>query len=121
MPLPLFVYGTLRRGCDNPWAAKLHAASHYEGPATIAGSLYRIAHYPGLVEDLTTGPVKGELWRPREFDKLIAQLDDYEGRDYQRVNRTVTTPAGEPVSAWVYLFVASIEGKPRIESGDWIE
>ena len=115
----LFVYGTLRSGHDNTWAKRLHEASDYEGPGVIAGSLYRIAHYPGLVEDDPGGEVHGELWRIRDFQPVVAALDDYEGSEYSRVVRQIRKPDGGNSEAWVYIFVASIENKPRILSGDW--
>jgi gamma-glutamylcyclotransferase (GGCT)/AIG2-like uncharacterized protein YtfP len=119
----LFVYGTLRRGCDNPWAQSLQQASEYEGPGTIAGSLYRIAGYPGWVlpeGDEPGGEVHGELWRPRDFAPLIAALDAYEGPEYQRELHPVRTASGQVLEAWVYRFVGSTEGKARIPSGDWL-
>ena len=116
--LPLFVYGTLRRGHQNEFARLLHGASDFVSMGRVRGKLYRIAHYPGCVEDDGDGWVTGEIWRPRS--ELLQRLDEYEGAEYQRVSRMIEMAEG-PVECWVYLYVASIEGKPVIESGDWVD
>ncbi len=116
MDHPLFVYGTLRGGSDNEYARLLQAESEFVTTGRLRGALYRIAHYPGWVEN-SEGWVVGEIWRPRST-AVIEILDAYEGAEYQRVTREVETVDG-PVRCWVYLFVASIAGKPVIPSGDW--
>lgn len=117
MDLPLFVYGTLRSGSDNEFARLLYSASEFVTTGRLLGSLYRIAHYPGWVED-SDGWVVGEVWNLREPASLIEELDRYEGAEYSRVVRVVHTPEG-PIDCSVYLYVASIQGKPSIISGDW--
>lgn len=48
-PAYLFVYGTLRATFDGPMAVWLRRSATPVGPATIAGTLYDIEGYPGLV------------------------------------------------------------------------
>ncbi len=119
MDYPLFVYGTLRRGSDNDFARLLHETSDFVSTGHLRGSLYRIAHYPGWVED-SGGWVTGEIWQPRDAGSMLRELDDYEGSDYERVLRMVDTPTG-PKECWVYLFLASTEKKARLFTGDWFE
>lgn len=113
----LFVYGTLRRGCGNDWARLLERTSEFLGHGRIRGTLYRVAHYPGLKEEDSNSRVCGELWRVPE--DVLARLDEYEGEEYDRVERLIETESG-PVRAWVYLFLPSAEGKEPIASGDWL-
>jgi gamma-glutamylcyclotransferase (GGCT)/AIG2-like uncharacterized protein YtfP len=126
---PLFVYGTLRSGSESEFARRLHDSSEFVSTGRVRGCLYRIATYPGCVEeecvensdgsnDSNTW-VTGEIWRPRENRTLLETLDRYEGPEYRRVVRTVETPEA-PVDCWVYLYIASIDGKQRIISGDWL-
>ena len=125
MHYPLFVYGTLRSGSGHAFARLLSETSDFVGTGRLRGSLYRIAHYPGWVEDLG-GWVKGEVWQPRDSSairstgSLLGELDEYEGPEYRRITRTIETEIG-PRECWVYLYVSSIEGKPRLISGDWLE
>jgi gamma-glutamylcyclotransferase (GGCT)/AIG2-like uncharacterized protein YtfP len=119
---PLFVYGTLKSGSNHEFAVRLRQASEFISAGRVQGSLYRIAHYPGWVEDSSGGWVTGEIWRPHEPDALLAMLDEYEGREYTRVIRHIDTAgsAGDgSLECWVYLYSASIEGKEQIISGNW--
>lgn len=118
MDYPLFVYGTLRSGSGNHFAQLLEAASDFVATGRVRGSLYRIAHYPGWVED-SDGWVQGEIRQPRDSGALLRELDEYEGEEYRRVLRVVET-ADASRECWVYLFEASIEDKTRIFSGDWL-
>jgi len=116
--LPLFVYGTLRGGCDNEFARLLHSVSDFVINGRLRGSLYRIAHYPGCVED-SDGWVTGEIWQPRDSVSIIEKLDAYEGAEYRRVARSIETSSGL-TECWVYLYADPVAGKPRILSGDWL-
>jgi len=147
---PLFVYGTLRSESDHEFARLLRGASDFVSVGRVRGSLYRIAQYPGWVEEESLGGplpygrgseagsvhfegsviqsrdrkgpdrwVTGEIWKPHEPASLLATLDRYEGPEYNRVVRSVDTPQG-PADCWAYLYVASIQGKERIISGNWL-
>jgi gamma-glutamylcyclotransferase (GGCT)/AIG2-like uncharacterized protein YtfP len=115
----LFVYGTLRRG------ARMHAllagAARPLGPATFRGRLYHLGGYPGAVASPDSGDVvRGELYAldGRDADRLLARLDRYEGPDFERVRAEVRSDG--PVSSWIYLVRTSVEGRPRIVSGDYL-
>ncbi len=118
MDHPLFVYGTLRKGSGDEFASLLESASDFVATGCVRGSLYRIAHYPGWVED-SDGWVQGEIRQPRDSGSLLHELDEYEGPDYRRVLRVMETDGG-PLQCWVYLYSRSIEGKSRVVSGDWL-
>ena len=119
MDYPLFVYGTLRSGYGNAFARLLHDTSDFVSTGRLRGSLYRIGHYAGWVED-SDGWVTGEIWQPRDSGSVLGELDEYEGAEYRRLIRTVEASEG-PRQCWVYLYVSPLDGKPRLLSGDWFE
>lgn len=58
----LFVQGTLKRGCANPWSRRLWPQAAFAGEATLPGRLYALGLYPALVEDDSSGMlVHGEV------------------------------------------------------------
>lgn len=118
---PLFVYGTLKRGCRNH---RLLAGQQFLGKArTVAGyRLFDLGEYPGMIVDATdhTG-VTGELWSI-DADRL-AELDAFEGVPeglYQRASVRLLEPfAGQ--SAETYLYTSDLGGHREIPSGIWTE
>ena len=119
MDYPLFVYGTLRSGSEHAFARLLRETSDLVCTGRLRGSLYRIAGYPGWVED-SQDFVTGEVFQPRDAGSLMMELDEYEGSEYQRVRRMVETASGER-ECWVYLYVEPVDDKSRLISGDWFE
>ena len=122
----LFVYGTLRRQSSHPMARYLEAHSTYLGRAKVAGKLFDLGRYPGLVE--ADGPeqtVFGDLVEvhdPRVLDKL----DRYEnggigkGQAYERQLVEVTWSSKPRKGlAWVYWYRGALEGCGQIETGDY--
>lgn len=114
----VFVYGTLRRGGSNDW--RMSGAS-WIGPAEVAGRLYRVDWYPGLVPDPLAGPVTGEL---HEVDAaMLAALDDYEGPEYRRVRARVAlrgAVGGDTCEAWLWEWLGDIDETRRLATGDWL-
>ena len=133
---PFFVYGTLMVGeCNRRLlegrvrgrtAGELGGALLFHGP----GVPYP---YPYAVPDPAgAGTVCGEVVEieGEAYEQVVAELDRLEGYVpggppglYDRVLRTVRTPAG-PVDAWVYLAVGAtarelLRSGVRIGSGDW--
>src|SRR5206468_4222213 len=79
---PLFFYGTLRPELAPPDVAELLARLTPLGPATVAGRLYDLGPYPGLVLDqCEPGRVHGALFAPPADPAVLTALDDYEGFD----------------------------------------
>jgi len=125
----LFVYGTLRRGYDHPMQTLLASQATFVGRGWYAGRLYRVSHYPGVVQSSDPADrVVGDIYRLDGEDILLARLDDYEEcsaahplpHEYERLSQTVTTDAGERLEAWVYLYRHPLDGLERIGSGDFL-
>lgn len=116
----IFVYGTLRRGGSHHWRL---AEAEFIDAGTVAGAIYRIDWYPGLV--LGGGLVHGEVFAV-ESD-LLAELDAFEGiaadevagSEYRRVAATVSTPQGD-LTAWLWEWTGPVQDVRRISSGDWL-
>jgi gamma-glutamylcyclotransferase (GGCT)/AIG2-like uncharacterized protein YtfP len=123
----LFVYGTLMSHTDTPKARQLMAEADSLGPATIAGRLYRVDWYPGLVAG--EGLVHGEVVRLRTPVPSLVWLDAYEGivpgddqnnrNEYARVRRPVTLADGRVVEAWVYLYLRDLSAATPVADGRW--
>lgn len=118
----LFVYGTLRRGL------RLHhqlQGAVYLGEARIAGSLYDIGTYPGLLVNPSPGWVSGELFKvDEEMIQSLDALEEYnpeepERSEYLRRVVTVWTPTGVPMKAVTYIFNRDVQGFVFIDSGDY--
>ena len=126
----LFVYGTLMRGFDHPMARLLARSADYLGQATCRGRLYLIKHYPGLVlSDDSSEIVHGELYRLRDRDALLGELDMYEAcgegfpepTEYLRKMLAVTHEDGTAGEAWTYIYNWPVTGLPHIASGKFLE
>ncbi len=111
-PNLLFVYGTLRSEFDNRYARLLRKQATLVGRATVAGSIYRVSHYPGYRTE-PAGEVQGELYELQDAATLET-LDDYEGSEFERVKIEVNGAA-----AWIYRFKEEPAPGSRIESGDF--
>jgi gamma-glutamylcyclotransferase (GGCT)/AIG2-like uncharacterized protein YtfP len=115
----LFVYGTLRAG----EAARALVASHVARsvPGTVRGAMYAFPMgYPGLVDG--EGAVRGELLWLSDLAAALPLLDEYEGEDFARVERSVELEDGTRVTAWCYVLSdpSSVAGAEVVPGGDWI-
>jgi gamma-glutamylcyclotransferase (GGCT)/AIG2-like uncharacterized protein YtfP len=110
--LYLFVYGTLRRGCDNQFARLLAEQGRFVGVARVPGRLYDLGSYPGAVaSDQPDEWIHGEVFSLD--DALLTALDEYEGAEFERA----MVPA---IDCWIYWYVGSDTGRV-IASGDWLK
>jgi gamma-glutamylcyclotransferase (GGCT)/AIG2-like uncharacterized protein YtfP len=117
----LFVYGTLRRGCDNQFAQLLSERARFLGAARVPGRLYDFGRYPGATpSDQANEWVIGEVFCPDEPVALLAALDDYEGLEYERAPVPATLDDGRSIDCWIYWYVGDATGRP-IPSGDWLQ
>jgi len=125
-PTPyLFVYGTLMRGFDNPFAAQLRAKATFIAEGFFSGSLYRVSWYPGAVyEPKSPTKVHGEIYQLLDFQKLIQQLDDYEEVKeldsqslYLRRQVPIQAENGAILFCWTYLYNQSLAGATLLPDG----
>ena len=129
--LPVFVYGTLRRGQGN--YRLLSGRTAAEHPAVLPGHALHDAGLPYVVPGSPTDQVVGELMvvDPGRYAEVLASLDRLEGfrpgcpSHYVRVAATARYRHGaeeRAVEAWVYLagdrFRAS--AATLVSSGDWL-
>lgn len=126
----LFVYGTLMRGFDHPMAQLLSRSADFLGTATCRGRLYLIKHYPGLVlSDDPNDIVHGELYRLRDREALLGELDMYEAcgeglpepTEYLRKMLAITHEDGTGGEAWTYVYNWPVTGLRHIVSGKFLE
>lgn len=121
----VFVYGTLRRGGSND-INRLAPAPQWRGPARIAGTLYDLGAYPGVV---LGGPgwVRGEVYTIAA--ELECQLDEIEGvwpqpnGEYTR--REIDVALDHAPAGWLRCLVyevnaAWLQGRRTLPSGDWM-
>jgi gamma-glutamylcyclotransferase (GGCT)/AIG2-like uncharacterized protein YtfP len=124
----LFVYGSLRKGFQNPVFNYIHDYFDFVGNARVKGLLYDMGDYPAAVPSQDERFIVGELYsikHPDEFAWAIGQLDDYEGispepgeqASYRRELVTVYVE-NRPVKAWIYWYAGDVSGKPMVASGD---
>jgi len=78
----LFVYGTLRTGSRTPQAGRLAREARHMGAGQVAGTLLRVARYPGLVDG--EGRVTGDLYELPAPARTLRWLDRYEGEEFRR-------------------------------------
>ena len=126
----LFVYGSLRPGANCPPEVRrlLETSTRHRGRARIAGRLYRVDWYPGLVQSVSREFVDGDLFeltRP----SVLRDIDRYEGaspvrgalREYVRRRRPVRRRDGSVALAWTYVLTRPTDGLEQIRSGNFLE
>ncbi|MGJ7535631.1 MULTISPECIES: gamma-glutamylcyclotransferase family protein [unclassified Variovorax] len=118
----VFVYGTLRRGGRND-IARYRPTPVLVGEASIAGTLYDLGAYPGVVLG-GVGRVRGEVYVVEPavetaLDVLEEVADDDSGEYIKRQVRVEV--GGQWFDCLVYeIHPMRIAGRRVIESGDWI-
>lgn len=115
----LFVYGTMRQGQT---ARSLVAGSvTRSASASTTGQIFAFPMgYPGYVEG--PGRVVGEVLWLTDLAATFGLLDAYEGEDFVRVLRQVTTDAGDELWTWIYALAdpETVKLGTLIASGDWV-
>lgn len=120
-PNLLFVYGTLRPALAVGRPRMLVGDLELVGAATVAGQLYDLGDYPGMVEG--EGVVHGDLLRVCDEQRLAA-FDAYEecgGPDalFRREAVTAVQADGTHAAAWAYFYARSLDGARVIRHGDY--
>jgi gamma-glutamylcyclotransferase (GGCT)/AIG2-like uncharacterized protein YtfP len=117
--LPVFVYGTLRRGLNN---------HHYLAGCPCLGRARTGPEYELWADSVPycvrTGPDRGEAVTGELYevdDVVLAALDELEGhpRVYRREAVDVEDANGARVRAWIYLFPGP-RGR-RVPGGDYLD
>jgi gamma-glutamylcyclotransferase (GGCT)/AIG2-like uncharacterized protein YtfP len=124
----LFVYGTLLSGARHPMGERLRREARLLGEASVAGRLYSLGQYPGLVEDAAAEGcvVHGEVYALDNPAAALTWLDAYEGihpdspPEYERVERKVQLVCGATLGAWVYLYCGRLGLQGPIPGGRWL-
>lgn len=108
----IFVYGTLKRGHENPVAQYFHSHSQWVGEGKFAGIIKDLGEYPAAIFDPTAkGFVYGEIFKMNDPKSVLKILDQYEGvgPDFPQPNEYVRTTCPvtmgeETIDCWVYLY-----------------
>jgi gamma-glutamylcyclotransferase (GGCT)/AIG2-like uncharacterized protein YtfP len=127
----LFVYGTLRSDSYSD-SYRQFIAPHFSlvSRATIAGRLFAIVDYPGLLPaEAATDIVIGEVYSFNGDEAKLQPIDDYEGcavhspqpHLYTRTREKVTLRDGSAVDAWVYFYNFPVSDTLLIRSGDFLD
>lgn len=134
----LFTYGTLMLTTGIAAVDEaMRKAGVSLGRGHVLGSLYDLGDYPGAVAaasapadpDEDSPKVWGHLLRLADPEALFAVLDPYEGFDsgntaaseFVRARTLVSLAGAEaPLEAQIYWYNFTTQGKPRIESGDFL-
>ena len=127
----LFVYGTLRSDAySDPHRQLISPHFTLVSRATMAGRLYAIVDYPGLVEAKeATDIVVGEVYSYPANADVLTLIDDYEGCGasspephlYTRLRRKAHLRDGTVVDAWVYQYNFAVHDSMLIRSGDFLD
>ncbi len=125
----LFVYGTLRRAIAAPAHELFRQHADYVDEALFQGRLYDLGNYPGAItSERLVDKVHGEVFRLYTPKPTLALLDQYEGihggtkpwpEQYRRITSPIVASQHGRLIAWVYEYAMPIEGKTRVEHGDY--
>ncbi|OOG35908.1 gamma-glutamylcyclotransferase [Polaromonas sp. A23] len=126
----VFVYGTLRRG-DVRDITRLRPEPRFIGMASVAGALYDLGPYPGVVLG-GPGRVVGEVYAisPDLESQLDAieevwpqQTGEYSKRQVSAVLNEAAAPGGEMALQCLVYEINPLRtaGKRLIASGDWLD
>jgi gamma-glutamylcyclotransferase (GGCT)/AIG2-like uncharacterized protein YtfP len=117
----LFVYGTLRRGVASEWSHFLASNAQPVGTGKTAGILFQLDGYPGMVPAPNgRHRLVGEVYQIDDPAHTWAELDRYEGEEFERQIVSVKLDDGRKLDAWAYVYKADTADKPRIASGDYL-
>lgn len=122
----VFVYGTLHGATGHPMADLLQPA-RLVGAGSVAGRLYDLGAYPGMVNARTAKDrVRGQVYRLLKPNLTLVRLDVYEGcggvaGEYRRKRVRVRLDSGRKLTAWAYFFNGAVAARVRIPSGDYLQ
>ncbi|EJE50805.1 hypothetical protein PMI14_04590 [Acidovorax sp. CF316] len=118
----VFVYGTLRKGGSND-ITRLQPAPRFIGFSRIAGTLYHLGAYPGLVLGGTVDVV-GEVYAMEPaLERRLDAIEEISGApDDEYFKREIALEVGgRSVDCLVYEINPSrVRSAARIDGGDWM-
>ncbi len=116
----LFVYGTLLKGTNHPVHRVLARHAQFVGCGNFQGNLYDLGSYPGAVaSDENPDRVRGEVYRLRKPERVLRELDGYEGGEFRRERASIFLENGKEVRSWIYLYRGPMTGLKTIARGDY--
>jgi len=119
----VFVYGTLRRGEAND-IHRLLPPPRFVGQAVIAGVMYDLGAYPGVVLG-PGGTVTGEVYAIEPaLERVLDEIEEIypQQRDEYFKREVRVTVGGQQLDCLVYeINAAYVKGRPVIASGDWVQ
>ncbi len=100
----------------------------YLGRARMAGRLYRLGSYPGVVQCESGVWVTGDVFHLTKAMKTLDKLDRYEGCSrgqslnplFVRREVEIFPEDQESLIAWVYLYNRNVSRFPLIPGGDFL-
>ena len=120
----VFVYGTLRQG-EARDINRLLPAPRRLGTARVAGVLYHLGEYPGLLLG-AAGSVHGEVYEiSGELERLLDEIEEVwpqpSGEYCKREQLVRLDENAEDILCVVYEIAADrVRGMPVIGCGDWV-
>lgn len=114
--IPVFVYGTLRKGESNHHLLK--GRSMFVSENAVVGNLVDLGPYPAMLEG--NGTVFGEVYMVGE--QTLADLDKLEGHPtlYARRKVPLKFSMDKYEEAYAYFFVQEIHGiAKKLPDGIW--
>ena len=121
----LFAYGTLQPGLVPVAMERVCRRLRVVGPATMAGRLYDLGHYPGAIVG-GEGLIYGQIVEV-DCEQTWQALDRYEGCPpegegeglFRRVRAVATLADGEALECWVYVYARDLGAARPIDGGCW--
>jgi len=122
----LFAYGTLKPGHAPGEIGEAVGKLKPVGKGSIRGVLYDLGEYPGAVVDPSpTKRVFGTVFRLSDDEKVLRELDEYEGFDpnapdkslFVRSIHPVRLATGRTLQCWVYFWNQKKEGVRALPGG----
>ena len=125
----LFVYGTLRKGFGHPMAELLERYGEFFTSGTCKGLLYDLGPYPVFTyTSAVDEDVFGDVYLLHNEHEVLTILDEYEGVGekletgvtYERLKLNIESVDGVTLSAWIYLYLGTLDHLTPIKGGDYL-
>ena len=124
---PLFVYGTLKRGFNNPLKREFIQGTEFLGEGSVHGRLFKVSYYPAALPSSNLAEViHGEIYQIKN-PNLWGFLDEYEAVNQAppcEYVRSMTSLAHSNIQSlsrvWIYWYNWSINSDHLIPSGRFL-